>query len=123
MLADNGQVIVLGGLIQDDVTEQVQKVPLLGDIPIIGGLFRNTSTKIDKKHLLIFIRPTIVRDKRAMDHVTGEKYSLIRAQQLEEIEEGVSLIDDKALPLLPEWREQLEELRSIQNKEAEAAEK
>lgn len=123
VLADNGQVIVLGGLIQDDVTEQVQKVPLLGDIPIIGGLFRNTSTKIDKKHLLIFIRPTIVRDKRTMDHVTGEKYSLIRAQQLEEIEDGVSLIDDKALPLLPEWREQLEELRSIQNKEAEAAEK
>ena len=77
---------------------------------------------MNKKHLLIFIRPTIVRDKRAMDHATGKKYSLIRAQQLEEIEEGVSLIDDKALPLLPEWREQLEELRSIQNKEAEAAE-
>lgn len=123
VLADDGQTIVLGGLIEDEVTEQTQKVPLLGDIPFLGVLFKSTSTKVGKKHLLIFIRPTIVRDKRAMDHATAQKYSLIRAQQLEEVEEGVSLIDDKALPLLPEWREQLEELRSIQNKEAEAAEK
>lgn len=121
VLADNGQIIVLGGLIQDDVTEQTQKVPLLGDIPFVGALFRSTSTRVGKKHLLIFIRPTIVRDKRSMDHATGQKYSLIRAEQLEEIEEGVSLVDDEALPLLPQWREQLEQLQAIQDKQAEQA--
>jgi general secretion pathway protein D len=127
VLADNGQIIVLGGLIEDDVTEQVQKVPVLGDMPIIGALFRSTSTRVGKKHLLIFIRPTIVRDKRVMDELTGQKYSLIRAQQLLEIEEGVDLVDDGALPLLPQWREQLDELQSIQDEqaaeEAKAAEK
>ncbi len=118
VLADDGQIIVLGGLIEDDVTEQVQKVPLLGDLPVIGALFRSTSTRVGKKHLLIFIRPTIVRDKRIMDDVTGQKYGLIRSQQLREIEEGINLIDDESLPLLPQWREELEELQDIQDKRA-----
>lgn len=115
VLADNGQTIVLGGLIEDNVTEQVRKVPLLGDIPILGNLFKSTSTRIGKKHLLVFIRPTIVRDQRQMDSATAQKYSLIREQQLREIDQGVSLADDKNLPLLPEWRQQLEMLKTIQD--------
>ncbi|WP_235015282.1 type II secretion system secretin GspD [Oceanicoccus sp. KOV_DT_Chl] len=113
ILADNGQTIVLGGLIEDNISERVQKVPVLGDIPIIGSLFRSTSTTHGKKHLLIFLRPTIVRDKKQMDDVTAGKYRLIREKQLEEIDEGVDLLDDKNLPLLPEWQQQLEALEVI----------
>ncbi len=114
ILADNGQTIVLGGLIEDNISEKVQKVPVLGDLPILGRLFRSTSTSFGKKNLLIFLRPTIVRDKREMDNITAGKYRLIREQQLREIEEGVDLIDDRSLPLLPEWREQLEQLKALQ---------
>jgi general secretion pathway protein D len=121
VLADNGQIIVLGGLIEDDVTEQVQKIPFLGDIPLLGRLFRSTSVQIGKKHLLVFIRPTIVRDKRSMDATTAQKYRLIREQQLQEIQEGVDLMDDRSLPLLPEWKTQLEMLDALQKERDEAA--
>ncbi|MGE6239667.1 type II secretion system secretin GspD [Pseudomonas sp.] len=62
ILADDGQVIVLGGLIQDDVTQSISKVPLLGDIPLIGGLFRSTRDSHVKRNLMVFLRPTVVRD-------------------------------------------------------------
>ena len=120
ILADNGQTIVLGGLIEDNITESIQKVPILGDIPFLGRLFRSTSTSVGKKNLLIFLRPTIVRDKRQMDNVTAGKYRLIREQQLREIDEGVNLIDDRTLPLLPEWQEQLEQLQEIQESDVRA---
>ena len=120
ILADNGQTIVLGGLIEDNITESIQKVPILGDIPFLGRLFRSTSTSVGKKNLLIFLRPTIVRDKRQMDNVTAGKYRLIREQQLREIDEGVNLIDDRTLPLLPEWQEQLEQLQEIQESDIRA---
>ena len=113
ILADNGQVIVLGGLIEDNITERKQKVPLLGDIPLLGRLFRSSSTSFGKSHLLIFLRPTIVRDGREMDSTTAQKYRLIREQQLKEIDEGIDFYKDDELPLLPEWQQQLEELKKI----------
>ncbi|MFA7553424.1 MAG: type II secretion system secretin GspD [Spongiibacteraceae bacterium] len=121
ILADTGQTIVLGGLIEDNVSEVVKKVPVLGSLPVIGALFRSTSTSVGKKHLLVFLRATIVRDKREMDSATAGKYRLIREQQLQRIDQGVELHDDKALPLLPEWQEQLEQLQGMQAEEAEAA--
>lgn len=113
VLAGDGQVVVLGGLIQDVVTESVSKVPLLGDIPIIGGLFRNTANKLTKRHLLVFLKPTIVRDNRQMDAATAGKYRAIRNRQLEEIGEGIDLYNDRDLPLLPEWEEQIKKLDEI----------
>lgn len=115
ILADSGQTIVLGGLLEDSVSQTERKVPLLGDIPFLGALFRSTSTSVGKKHLLVFLRPTIVRDKREMDDITALKYRLIREQQLEEIQEdSTDLESDRTLPLLPEWREQLEALQTLQ---------
>ncbi len=108
VLADNGQTIVLGGLIEDNVTEEVQKVPLLGDLPVIGAMFRSTAVNVGKKHLLVFLKATIVRDNREMDEATAGKYRLIRKEQQREIDEGVNLIEDRSLPLLPEWEEQRE---------------
>ena len=74
VLADNGETIVLGGLITDNVTESESKVPLLGDIPFIGALFRSTSKKVTKQNLLVFLRPTILRDKESTRAVTSEKF-------------------------------------------------
>jgi general secretion pathway protein D len=118
VLADNGQMIVLGGLIEDNVTEEEQKVPLLGDIPFLGALFRSTAVTVGKKHLMVFIKPTIVRDKREMDYATAEKYKFIRQTQQEEVNEGVRFVEDDSLPLLPEWEEQLRILQQMKDETA-----
>ncbi|WNF48288.1 type II secretion system secretin GspD [Pseudomonas sp. SG20056] len=78
ILAENGQVIVLGGLIQDDVTQADSKVPLLGDIPLVGALFRSTKETRIKRNLMVFLRPTVIRDAAGMAALSGKKYSDIR---------------------------------------------
>jgi len=78
ILAENGQVIVLGGLIQDDVTQADSKVPLLGDIPLLGRLFRSTKETRIKRNLMVFLRPTVVRDGAGLAALSGKKYSDIR---------------------------------------------
>lgn len=78
ILADDGQVVVLGGLIQDDVTRSESKVPLLGDIPLIGGLFRSTRDTHVKRNLMVFLRPSVVRDAAGLAALSGRKYSDIR---------------------------------------------
>ena len=120
VLTANKQIIVLGGLIQDDIQDNSQKVPLLGDIPILGRVFRNTSVKVTKRHLLVFLRSTIIRDDKTLSGATAEKYRYIRDQQLRKSEKGVDLIKDAELPLLPEWEEELKKLREIQSSESTA---
>ena len=105
VLARDGETIVLGGLIDEDVQESLSKVPLLGDIPILGHLFKSTSVTTRKRNLMIFIRPTIVRDDARMDQLSSRKYSYIRAQQMEQRERGLSLRHDSRIPVLPEWAE------------------
>jgi general secretion pathway protein D len=78
ILAENGQVIVLGGLIQDDVTQSDSKVPLLGDIPLIGGLFRSSKEVKIKRNLMVFIRPSVVRDAAGLHNLSQQKYQDIR---------------------------------------------
>ncbi|MFP1462302.1 hypothetical protein ACLB1E_11430 [Escherichia coli] len=69
VLANDGELIVLGGLMDDQAGESVAKVPLLGDIPLIGHLFKSTADKKEKRNLMVFIRPTILRDGMAADGV------------------------------------------------------
>jgi len=78
ILAEDGQVIVLGGLIQDDVTQTDSKVPLLGDIPLLGRLFRSTKDTRVKRNLMVFLRPTVIRDAAGLAALSGKKYSDIR---------------------------------------------
>ncbi|WP_165667676.1 type II secretion system secretin GspD [Metapseudomonas otitidis] len=78
ILAEDGQVIVLGGLIQDDITSTDSKVPLLGDIPLLGRLFRSTKDSHVKRNLMVFLRPTVVRDRAGLAALSGKKYSDIR---------------------------------------------
>lgn len=74
ILADDRQTIVLGGLIQDDITDSIRKVPLLGDVPGLGRLFRSTNKSRTKLNLLVFLRPTIIRTQEDANLVTERKY-------------------------------------------------
>ena len=81
VLVDNGQIIVLGGLIQDDVENAVDKVPVLGSIPILGGLFRYETRKRVKTNLMVFLRPIILRGPGAGAALTDQRYRYIMSQE------------------------------------------
>ena len=80
VLVDNNQVIVLGGLIDDDIQETVSSVPVLGKIPLLGRLFRSTSTKVVRRNLIVFLRPTILADSNTVNQISLEKYNFIKAE-------------------------------------------
>lgn len=88
ILANDGQVIVTGGLIADDVSNAVQKVPLLGDIPLVGALFRTKTNKLSKRNLLLFLQPTIIRDSEKAQAVTDRRYEHMRSVSLGVGEDG-----------------------------------
>ncbi|MDC3098380.1 type II secretion system secretin GspD [Gammaproteobacteria bacterium] len=87
VLADNGEILVLGGLISEDIQESVNKVPILGDLPILGALFRSSAMSVQERNLMIFLRPTILRDSITTKDLSEEKFNLIRAKQLLQEEE------------------------------------
>lgn len=107
VMADDGGVVVLGGLIDEDVQESVSKVPVLGDIPILGHLFKSTSTTKKKRNLMVFIRAAIVRDEDTMSKLSHRKYNYIRAKQLKRQADGVSLMPNTDTPVMPEWDDSL----------------
>ena len=82
VLAESGETIVLGGLIQNDYRDTAKKVPLLGNIPLVGRLFRSTSQTRNKRHLLVFIRPTVVRSQEDASRVTARMYEYIWEVQI-----------------------------------------
>ncbi len=81
VLVDDGDTVVIGGLISDDTKNSDGKVPFLGDLPFIGNLFRSQTKSRDKTNLMIFLRPVIVADAKTAAQVTGERYEYIRNQQ------------------------------------------
>lgn len=82
VMADNNDIIVLGGLIREDEKETVRKVPLLGDIPFLGALFRSTSVSREKRNLMVFIKPQILHDRDSLAQLSSEKYRYMRAAHL-----------------------------------------
>jgi general secretion pathway protein D len=108
VVVDDGKVLVLGGLIKDDLLENAQKVPLLGDIPLLGALFRSKSVQKIKTNLLIFLRPVILRDEKSAMALTNSKYKYIRDLQIEERKEGVPLLSDETTPMLQDMENYLE---------------
>ena len=82
VMVEDNQTIVLGGLIDDDIQESVRKVPLLGDIPVLGKAFRQEQTTINKKNLVVFLKPTIIRTSEDMKALTNTKYEYLRAQEM-----------------------------------------
>ena len=107
VMADDGGMVVLGGLIDEDVQESVSKVPLLGDIPILGHLFKSTNTTKRKRNLIVFIRPTIIRDGVSMNKLSFNKYNFIRGEQFKKREDGINLMPMSDTPILPEWNDEL----------------
>ena len=98
---DDGQIIVLGGLIRDDVVGTVEWVPILGKIPLIGALFRRKSKSAVKTNLMIFLQPRIVRTTEDLMAPTREKYDFIRNQQIGSQADTRRLIKDSEPPVLP----------------------
>jgi general secretion pathway protein D len=80
-VVDDGQIIALGGLVQDSYTAGVEKVPLLGDVPIIGNLFRYDSHQRSKTNLYVFLRPVILRDRGSYQSLTSDRYDYMIGQQ------------------------------------------
>jgi len=103
VLVNDGATVVLGGLISEESSEGENKVPLLGDLPLIGNLFKSTITTKEKRNLLVFIRPVIIRDNKRLDEISGQKYSYIRSQQLALQEQGIALMPDESIAVLPAW--------------------
>ena len=107
VIVDDQGTVVLGGLIDDQVNESVSKVPLLGDIPWLGNLFKSTNTTKRKRNLMVFIKPTIIRDGVTMNEISHRKYNFIRAQQLDHQADGIPLMPFTDAPSLPEWDDAL----------------
>jgi len=101
VLVEDGEILVLGGLIDDQLRDNVSKVPILGDIPLLGWLFRSHSTSKEKQNLMVFIRPSILRNAGASAYHTNRKYNYLRAQQIDAGVNGFGLLKEESNPLLP----------------------
>ncbi|MFZ8769157.1 type II secretion system secretin GspD [Vibrio harveyi] len=114
VMIQDGQMLVLGGLVDERALESESKVPLLGDIPVLGHLFKSTSTQTEKRNLMVFIKPTIIRDGMTADGITQRKYNFIRAEQLYKAQEGLKLMDDSNIPVMPEFGQERKHPAEIQ---------
>ena len=81
VLVDDGQIIVLGGLIEEKLTLSNNKVPLLGDIPLLGNLFKYETQGHEKVNLMVFLRPVILRDAKSINALSSERYEYLRNEQ------------------------------------------
>ncbi len=105
VLVEDKQTLILGGLMDDQLTEQKEKVPLLGDIPFIGNLFRYKSKKKSKRNLMVFLHPTIMRNAEDSDYYSNLKYNELRSKQLTFFgEERNGASDISSPPALPQLK-------------------
>jgi general secretion pathway protein D len=104
VVVDDGQIIVLGGLIEDKYTENKSKVPLLGDIPYLGALFRSESRTKTRTNLMVFLRPIVMRDAESANKLSLDRYDLIRAMQKDAQPAPSLLIPINESPVLPPER-------------------
>ncbi|MCF6235808.1 MAG: type II secretion system secretin GspD [Gammaproteobacteria bacterium] len=102
VIVDDGDIIVFGGLITDDLNETTQKVPLLGDIPLLGRLFSYNKTTKRKTNMMMFLRPVILRDSASTNSISQGKYSYMRAEQLKVQEKGLSMLPNSENPVMPD---------------------
>ncbi|MBU0673673.1 MAG: type II secretion system secretin GspD [Proteobacteria bacterium] len=102
VMVEDGKVLVLGGLIYDDVQESQQSVPILGSIPLLGWLFRYNKTTHNKQNLMVFLRPTIMRTSESGQSITFDKYDYMRRLQENFAAKGVNLLPNEAMPSLPD---------------------
>ncbi|HMN19769.1 MAG TPA: type II secretion system secretin GspD [Ottowia sp.] len=101
VLVDDGAIIVLGGLMEDQFTESEDKVPGLGDIPVVGNLFKSRSRGITKSNLMVFLRPVVVRDAIATEQFSLDRYDLMRSAQQGNQPQPSSVLQINQAPVLP----------------------
>jgi len=102
VIVEDGNMIVLGGLIDEELQKTTKKVPWLGDMPFIGWLFRSESSKRVKRNLMVFLRPVIVRDAMTENSISSEKYSYMRIKQLEQKLKQSTFTNMEEVPVLPD---------------------
>jgi general secretion pathway protein D len=102
VLVDDGQIIVLGGLIEDSVNDTEEKVPGLGDIPVLGNLFKYQTRGRTKTNLMVFLRPTVVRTNEQSVNVAGDRYNYIRNQELGAQPQPALTMPNLGAPLMPQ---------------------
>ncbi|MCA3023117.1 MAG: type II secretion system secretin GspD [Burkholderiales bacterium] len=100
VLVDDGQTVVIGGLISDDAKNGDSRVPLLGDIPVIGNLFKYQTRSREKTNLMVFLRPLVIRDSKIAAQLTGSRYDYIRGEQAVHLKEADSLLPPAGGPQL-----------------------
>ena len=98
---DDGDILVLGGLLKDEYTDGEDRVPGLASIPLLGNLFKSQERKRIKTNLMVFLRPVVIRDKDSANQVTLDRYDAIRAFQTQAQPQSVPLLPDTGAPLLP----------------------
>ena len=101
VIVDDGDVLVLGGLLEDVLRESDQRVPVLGSIPMLGALFRSKKTETLKTNLMIFVRAEIMRDATQTAFETNQKYNMIREVQRGNRENSVQLMPEADRPMIP----------------------
>ncbi|WP_292457568.1 type II secretion system secretin GspD, partial [Methylibium sp.] len=104
VVVDDGDILVLGGLMQDQFQNNQDKVPGLGNLPYVGGLFRNENRTRTKSNLMVFLRPVVIRDANAGTNLTLDRYDLIRGQQQNSQPEPRALLPINEAPVLPPLR-------------------
>jgi general secretion pathway protein D len=104
IVVDDGQIVVLGGLIEDNYTTNRSKVPILGDIPYLGALFRSESRDRKRTNLMVFLRPVVMRDQASSDKISLDRYDYIRAQQESSQPPQSTILRINESPVLPQIR-------------------
>jgi general secretion pathway protein D len=105
VMVEDGQVVVLGGLLDKQVRTSVQKVPLLGDIPLLGNLFKARKSDVNKTNLMVFIHPVILRNGAVSSYYTNSKYQFMRKMQQSVNKGKVSLMPGQSQPALPDIKD------------------
>ncbi|MCR4553622.1 MAG: type II secretion system secretin GspD [Succinivibrionaceae bacterium] len=114
LLVKSGDTVVLGGLLSESTDEIVYKVPILGDIPLLGYLFKYTSANKAKRNLMVFIHPIIIRDPDTYSSISRNKYTKFRSEQLDRAVRGIDLLPDtRTAPVMPKYGDSPTDIMSI----------
>ena len=104
ILVDDGAIVVLGGLLQDEYSGNQQKVPGLGDVPLFGNLFKSETRSRKKTNLMVFLRPVVVRDASSTESLSMDRYDLMRSAQRDAQPKANALVPVNEAPVLPPVR-------------------
>lgn len=105
VIVNSKDILVLGGLISNNITESIESIPILGDIPAVGRLFRHKTRRLEKKNLMVFIKPIIIHDRRDAEAITHTKYDLSRETQIKWPEDLSEPGKQKLDNVLQPWKE------------------